>query len=286
MVTAESCVMLCWPTGRRRPAVCWPWVISLADVDPVLAETWQLVWKQVRALPASRTEMGQLDRILIERLLQESAVDLFIGNGQRVLGALNEVESLLQQSAAPADAAGGGSSVAPMIPGGQFDGHWARSYTARSLSKGDRLDLIRPSRCSPGVILDRSMRPCSLRPLGRLWMYAKQPATSSNASSRKVPTWPWRLVDQFPGAGRIAGARDVSELIENVTGAVLPKSNSATWPVEARLAWCGMPWTSAWSKPVPLMRWPRRSPHHCRAKPCSLIGWSSPQRLPLTRLGN
>ena len=231
----RDAVLANWPSQARGVLAMGD--ISLADVDPVLAETWQLVWKQVRALPASRTEMGQLDRILIERLLQESAVDLFIGNGQRVLGALNEVESLLQQSAAPADAAGGGSSVAPMIPGGQFDGHWARSYTARSLSKGDRLDLIRALEVQSGSDLgplDAAV--LASEALGATLDVREAASYLIERKFSQSPNVALALVDQFPGAGRIAGARDVSELIENVTGAVLPKSNSATWPVEARLA--------------------------------------------------
>ena len=224
-----------WP--MREDGVLAMGDIGLYEIDPVLAETWQAVWTQVRTIPASRTETGRLQRILIERLLQEAAVDLFIGDGQQVLGALNQVESLVQEVQVPAAGGSASSTSTPMIPGGQVDGHWARSYTARSMSKNDRLDLIRALEVQSGSDLgplDAAV--LASEAIGATIDVREAASYLIQRKFAQSPNVAIAMVDQFPGAGRIAGAKDVSRLIETLTGVELPRSNSARWPVEARLA--------------------------------------------------
>ena len=211
--------------------------VVLEAVDPVLAETWQTVKDSVRDLSSVKGTLAGLKRLMMARLLQEAAVDLFMGNGQRVLAVLNEVETLVEevQNGVPDPVSSGGAGSS--IPGGQIDGHWARNYGARSRSKSDKIDLLRALEVQSGD---------DLGPIDAAMLAAETLTASSDLREaagylieRKFAQGPnvaLALVDRFHEARR---SMDVSQFIQAITGVDLPRYNTASWPGEARLALVG-----------------------------------------------
>ncbi|MCH2149480.1 MAG: hypothetical protein MK095_08620 [Phycisphaerales bacterium] len=208
--------------------------VVLESVDPVLAETWQAVKNSVRELSDIKGVPSGLKRLLMARLLQEGAVDLFMGNGQRVLAVLNEVETLVEEVQNGVSDSASSSGAGSNIPGGQIDGHWARNYGARSRNKSDKMDLLRALEVQSGD---------DLGPIDAAMLATETLTASSDLREaagylieRKFAQGPnvaLALVDRFHEARR---SMDVSQFIQAITGVELPRYNTASWPGEARLA--------------------------------------------------
>lgn len=204
-----------------------------ADFDPQPATTWLIIFERVRSLPQQRGTQLQLRELLMERLLAESASDLVMGDGQAALSILNEIESLIdeyKEADASQPSAGAGRQ---QVPGSLIDGQWARKY-ANSRTKDSKMKDIRSLEMQGG----NQIGPIDAD------MLAQEALTASLDIRQAVhylienryamsPEMARALVDRIPGASK---AMDVTELIESITGSQLPRSSSARWPMEARLA--------------------------------------------------
>jgi hypothetical protein len=208
--------------------------VVLEEVDPALAETWQTVQSSVRDLPAVKGVLPGLNRLMMARLLQEAAVDLFMGSGQRVLAVLNEVETLVEEAQTGSTDFVPSNGSGTRVPGSQIDGHWARNYSARSRGTSDKLDLLRALEIQSGD--DLGPLDAALLAMETLTASRDLREAAGYLIERKFSEGPnvaLALVDRFHEARR---STDVSQFIMSITGIDLPRYNSASWPGEARLA--------------------------------------------------
>ncbi len=232
------------PMRRRikdRVQAAWPRpdrLTELADMgvpegfDPQLAETWLTLLLKTREVDRDRGSVPMLKRLLMERLLAESAAALVIHGGEGVLASLNDLESVLDGLADGGGATAGGGSTGGIQ--GRSDGQWARLYSLRGRTRADKIDMFQELENQSG----EDLGPIDADVLVREAMGASlavREAAQYLIETRFsfAPNVAQAMVDRIPEAKK---ARDVSDLIESVTGVALPRSNSARWPIEARLA--------------------------------------------------
>ncbi|MEE3001442.1 MAG: hypothetical protein VX908_01975 [Planctomycetota bacterium] len=229
---ARDRLLAAWPAEGSTP-------LQLEDMlpeefDPALAETWLSVCGQVQSLPGGKGDIPVLQRILMDRLLQEAAVDLLLSSGQRVLSTLNEVEGLVEAAMSGKVESSTNPGIIPTLPGGQVDGDWSDQYR-EAKSKTDKFDILHALEIQSAEELGPLDASClageAMTASTDIRESAQYVIERRFAESQNVIM---ALVDRFPSMK--SKARDVSGFIESITGEQLPRTTSTQWPLQARLA--------------------------------------------------
>ena len=219
-----------WPRPDRRTELANMGVPE--GFDPQLAGTWLELLQRTRAIDRTRGSVPMLKRVLMERLLAESANALVLHGGEGTLASLNDLEVVIEQLGDP------GVGVPAMRPGGgiqgRSDGQWARLYSLRGRTRDDKIDMFRELENQSGDDLGPIDADVLVREALSASLAVRQAAQYLIETRFSFgPNVAQAMVDRIPEARKSA---DVSNLVESVTGTELPRSNSARWPIEVRLA--------------------------------------------------